>query len=321
MTMTDAIYYMALAAVALLKITTLILVMFVLVAIILSPLLLPFLFRKPLASAIRRLFAALLVVVVVLTAGAVHAQIPVTDVLAQVEHITNVVLQETIKAIRHSQAERVYKMSLRLSQWVSLTGYNLHRDLMPEWRIHCWFAECGGLFANDYLHALTYGDWTGAGYDTVTVPRRDPAPAFSAGFTTESQAIIRSNLATLDLVDSALVRGTHTAGQYRFGGRAEAEAIINFQAMVTDEDLEQSLAAKLDHVAAAKLVTVQNKQARAAMDVALLEQLAVEGVLERETDAAVNNMRLTRMFAEDGEGGPPSITAGATSALQGWHLR
>jgi hypothetical protein len=270
----------------------------------------------------RRLSIVVLVCLVFGLAGTVaQAQLPVTDVLALAEKITQNVLQETTKAIRQLQAEKVYKMSIRLSEWVDLATYVIDAVDMPEWRIHCWFDACGGLYANDYLSALTYGDRSGAGYASVTVPRQDPSAAFTTGYTPKSQAIMRTYLASLDLLDSSIVRDTHVAGQYRFGGRDESEALIELQDMVLKKDPTESLASSLDQVSAAKIVTLQNKQARAAMETALLEQLAVEQVLDRETDVAVHNMIMTTLQAQGDEPGPPSVVAGATDALSNWHLR
>jgi ACT domain-containing protein len=269
-----------------------------------------------------RIITALILAFVLSGAAVSRAQIPVTDVLALAEHIVDVALQETIKVVRQSQAELTYKMSLRLSTWVSLARYVIDAENMPEWRIHCWFAECGNLFANDYLQALTYGDPSGAGYDSVTVTRLDPSPAFSTGYTPEAQAILRSQLGTLDLIDSSIVRASHTAGQHRFGGRTEAEALIALQDMVTDEDREQSLAAVLDKVSAASIVELQNKQTRAALETAILEQLVVEQTVAREADVELSNMMLTKLRADaDDEDRPPSVVDHATDALRNWRLR
>jgi hypothetical protein len=270
----------------------------------------------------RRLVTPLALALVLTGATASRAQIPVTDAIALAEHIVAVGLQTTIRVLRQSQAELTYKMSLRLSEWTSLAGYLIDRDNMPEWRIHCWFTECGNLFANDYLQALTYGDPAGAGYDSVTVKRLDPAPAFSAGYTPKAQAILRSQLGTLDLLDSSIVRASHTAGQHRFGGRTEAEALIALQDMVTDEDREQSLAAVLDKVSAASIVELQNKQTRAALETAILEQLVVEQTVAREADVELSNMALTKLRSDaDDENRPPSVVDHATEALRNWRLR
>ena len=71
----------------------------------------------------KRFMPALVLAFVLSSAAVTRAQLPVTDVLALVEHITEVALQQTIKAVRQLQAEKVYKMSLRLSQWVELARY------------------------------------------------------------------------------------------------------------------------------------------------------------------------------------------------------
>lgn len=233
-------------------------------------------------------------VLVGLLAADARAQIPVTDVLALVEHIADTALQVTIKVVRQTQAELTYKMSLPLSTWITLVGYVIDRDLMPEWRIHCWFTECGNLYANDYLQSLSYGDPTGAGLATVSLPRVDPTAALaSAG--PEAQLVLRAQLGMLDLLDSALVRGSHTAGQHRFGGRAEAAALIALQAAVTEEDSEQSLASAMDKQSAAAIVELQNKQTRAALETALLEQLVVEQTVQREADVETSNMFMRRL--------------------------
>jgi hypothetical protein len=268
-----------------------------------------------------RVVTGLVLAFVLAGATATRAQIPVTDILALAEHIIDVGLQETIKVVRQSQAELTYKMSLRLSTWTSLAGYRILADDMPEWRIHCWFPECGNLFANDYLQSLTYGDPSGAGYAAVTVKRLDPSPAFSTGYTPEAQAVLRSQLGVLDLIDSAMVRDSHTAGQHRFGGRTESEALIAMQDMVTDEDSEQSLAAVLDKVSAASIVELQNKQTRAQLETALLEQLVVEQTFAREADVELSNMALTKLRSDTDEGGAPSVVDNATEALRNWRLR
>jgi hypothetical protein len=267
-----------------------------------------------------RFIPALVLASVLSSAAVTRAQLPVTDVLALVEKITEVALQQTIKAVRQLQAEKVYKMSLRLSQWVELARYYIDAEFMPEWRIHNWFTD-DVLYAKDYHWALTYGDPAGVGYASVTVKRADASSAFSAGYTPDAQAIMRSNLATLDLMDSVMVRGSHTAGQHRFGGRADAEAIIRLQEMVLETDPNASLAASLDQVAVGKIVALQSKQTRAQLETALLEQLVVEQTLEREGEAALSNMIVTRMRAYQDEGGPPSVVKNAPDALRNWRLR
>jgi len=271
----------------------------------------------------RRFLPALVLGIALATTPVAHAQIPVIDALALVEKVTNTVLQATITGIRLIQAQRIYKMSLRISEWISLHKYFLDAEFMPEWRIHNWFTD-DVLFAKDYHWALTYGDPTGAGFASVTVPRRDPSAAFAAGYTPEATAVLRSYLAQLDALDSTLVTGTDVAGEYRFGGRAEAEAIIAYQDMILTDDPNSALATALDQIAAAELVTLQNKQARAAMDRALLEQLLVEQILDREADAEAHNARLAGLTVPGGDGeggGPPSVVAGADAALQNWRLR
>jgi hypothetical protein len=91
---------------------------------------------------------------------------------------------------------------------------------------------------------------------------------------------------------------------------------------VTDEDREQSLAAVLDKVSAASIVELQNKQTRAALETAILEQLVVEQTVAREADVELSNMMLTKLRADaDDEDRPPSVVDHATDALRNWRLR
>jgi hypothetical protein len=101
-----------------------------------------------------RFIPALVIALCVSGAAVTEAQIPVTDALALIQHIVTVTLQDTINVVRHTQAERVYKMSLRLSDWGSLGRYVIDRDFMPEWRIHNWFTD-DVLYAKPYHFALT----------------------------------------------------------------------------------------------------------------------------------------------------------------------
>lgn len=259
-------------------------------------------------------------VLLVSLASTSHAQIAVTDVLAFVKHVALVLLQIETQAVRQDQAERVYKMSLRLSTWTSLLKYAIDREDQPEWRIHCWFEGCGNLYANDYLHALTYGDADGAGYDHVTTPRQ-PAGGILDGLSDEAAASVRADLALIDLADSAIIRGTHETGRIRFASRDEAEAIIALDAIVTDDTVDDSLAASLDRVTAASMLEAQNKQTRAELEAATLEQLLVEQAWDRSGETAITNMRIRKLQADQGgEDRLPSMVDRATDALVGWRL-
>jgi len=268
-----------------------------------------------------RFVPALVIAFVLAGSAPTLAQTPVIDFLANVQHFIQVGLQQTQKVIRQSQAEKVYKMSVRISAWVSLARYVIDRDFMPEWRIHCWFAECGNLYSNDYLRSLTYGDQFGRGYDSVTLKRHDADGVFGAGLTDKAEAVLRSSLAAIDLMDSTMIQGSHTAGINRFGGRDEAEVLIKVQDAVLDDDGEQSLAAVLDKASVNAMTEAANKQTQAQLDTAAVEQLVTQQTVEREGEVSTMNMALTWMASED----DPETSAAARDRrpdpLQTWHLR
>jgi hypothetical protein len=269
----------------------------------------------------KRFVPALVIAFVLAGAASTQAQTPVTDFFAIVQHILEVGLQQTQKVIRQSQAEKVYKMSVRLAAWVSLAQYVIDRDFMPEWRIHCWFAECGNLYANDYLQALTYGDPSGRGYDSVTLKRADPSGVFHAGLTDKAEVILRSALAAIDLMDSTMIRDSHTAGINRFGGRNESQVLIDLQAAILDEDGEQSLAAVMDKASVNAMTEAANKQTQAQLDTAIVEQLLTQQTVEREGDVALMNMSLTWMAAQEEDAARAAERANAPDPLKTWHLR
>jgi len=253
-----------------------------------------------------------------LGAGIGHAQLVVFDPLAFAQHLIISGLQDDMNSTRQSQAEKVYKMSLRLAQWTSMNRFDINRDLMPEWRIHNWFTD-DVLYARPYNFALTYGDSIGDGYDRVTIPRHDAVRIF-AWLDPSAAATMRTQLALIDLADSAIIRGTHETGRLRFNGRNEAESIIAMQADVLKEDNEESLTAVLDKLSGAALVEAQNKQARAQFQAAVLEQLLIDQLWDRDADAALMNMQLRLMQAAQDDEGARSIVDGAGDTIRNWRL-
>lgn len=272
----------------------------------------------------RRFVPALVIAGVVGGSAISQAQIvctipcPIFDPLAKVQHVIVAATTEATNVIKQMQNERLYKMSLRVSTWgVTLKKYFIPQDDVPEvWKIHNWFTD-DVLYAKPFNHALSYGDASGDGFREVAVPRRSAAGVMGA-VGADAEAVLRSDLATLDVADSIIERGTHTTGRLRYNGRTEAEIIERLQDDATDEDPNQSLTAVLDKVALEAVVRARNQQAQGEFQSAILEQLLVDQLWERNADTAHMNMLLTTMQAQqDGEGRGPDLT---TDALSGWHL-
>lgn len=263
--------------------------------------------------------ALLLAAAIVFSPTPVRAQLPVTDLFALVQHLIKAGIERAINELHHQQAERLYKMSLRLDEWRPLIHYVLDAEFMPEWRIHPWFVEAV-LFARPFLWSLTYGDRTGVGYAEVTVPRVPAAEAEAmVGLDPVSARQLRSQLALIDLADSLTIRGTHDEGRDRFNGRSEAQAIIDFQETVTDGSNADSVTAVLDKVAHGTLITAQNRQARIRMQLAILEHQILARLRQREASTAHGNLVTTILSTPAGP--DPDPVAGNGDALANWSIR
>ena len=98
--------------------------------------------------------------------------------------------------------------------------------------------------------------------------------------------------------------------------RAELRAIQALETDVTNGSLEQSMTAVLDKISGGVLVGARQRQNRAQVLAAVVEQLAVEGKRARDTEAATLNMQLTSW--RDREAVNAAFVAGAGDALGTW---
>lgn len=271
-------------------------------------------------------FIPAVVIAIVLSGTAIsQAQIlctipcPIWDPLAIAKQVIMSELQDVINTVTQHQAEKLYKMSWRLSEWTSLAKYLIDRDDMPEWRIHNYFTE-DVLYAKPFNYALTYGDATGEGYEQVVLPRRAPGGLFD-GLSATAGAFLRSEQALVELADSAIIRGTHETGRLRFNGREESEAIIAMQEDVTKVDNTEALTAVLDKMSGEALVEARNKQARGQLQAAILEQLLVEQAWDRNAEAELWDMVRTQLgAATDDEGLTALVTESGDTLRHFWQF-
>ena len=247
--------------------------------------------------------------------GLARAQIVITDPAVTLRAQVIAVLKSQVLDTLRQEADRVRRMSKRLSASTSLDRYAL-TDI-PKWRIHSFLSE-QFLYANPYNAALNYGDGRGAGYEDVARPRQAPGAELTglAGLAPGAHAAIVSELATLDAADSTIIAGTDQTGQLRYNGRKELAAIDALEGDTIDPSPSQSATAVLDKISGAGLIRARQQQARIQLLGAVVEQLLVDNKRSRDTEAATMNMQLERL--RWGRAANSSLVAGAADALRTW---
>jgi hypothetical protein len=254
-------------------------------------------------------------------AAASHAQIvctipcPVWDVQAILRNIAINALKTELNKVLNDQQHLFVTMATRLAKLTPLKKYVIPMDDTPEWRIHDWFSGAV-LFANAFHAALTYGDHSGAGYDAVALPRIGGVEGVLSRLSPQAAAYLRDELATLDIADSTIIRGTDDTGRQRFNGREEARTIDELQQAVTDENDAHSLTAVMDTVSAAGLMEAQDKQARIQLEAATLEQLILDNMRDRNSDTMQMNMTLNQL--RDGRRIGQALIQGSENSLRLW---
>ena len=249
---------------------------------------------------------------VLMTATPGDAQWLVHDPAVTSRNGVTAVLKEVLVRVQQQQHSELRRMAHRLSMFTTLAKYRLVDT--PRWRIH----DIEGpkfLFARDYQAALNYGDSAGRGFLVVSHPVIDAAAALERLSVSGRQAL-RSQLATLDVADSAIISATHDSGQLRYNGRRELAAIDGLERDVTNDSLEQSTTAILDKLSGAGLIGARQRQARIQLLDGMVEQLLVEGKRARDTDTAAMNMQLTAW--RDRAAVNQAFVTGTGDALRTW---
>ena len=256
--------------------------------------------------------ALLILVVVVLLSGTGHAQIAVHDSSVTIRNAITAALKEYLLEVQMAQHSQIRRMAQRLSFFTDLGKYTALEA--PRWRRHPGEDGEGEMLSSSLQSALDFGDAEGASYTALAhTVMADPATV--AALPVEARGVVQRQLATIDLADAVSVATIHNTGRLRFAGRAELNAIEALDADVTDGSLEQSATAVLDKISGATLIAARQRQARSALLIGLVEQLAVDTKRERDTHAAALNMQLSQ-WANAPE--PGAAFVGTGDALRRW---
>jgi hypothetical protein len=253
----------------------------------------------------------LILVVVVLLSGTGHAQIAVHDSSVTIRNAITAALKEYLLEVQMAQHSQIRRMAQRLSFFTDLGKYSAPEA--PRWRRHPGEDGEGEMLSSSLQSALDFGDAEGASY-TALVHSVMVDPALAA-VPAEARRIVQSQLATIDLADAVGVATIHNTGRLRFAGRAELNAIEALDADVTNGSLEQSATAVLDKISGATLIAARQRQARSALLMGLVEQLAVDTKRERDTHAAALNMQLSQWA---NAAAPGAAFSGTGDALRTW---
>jgi len=240
----------------------------------------------------------------------VAAQIGVHDAAVTLRNSITAAVKELMVRTQIDQHGTLRRMARRLSAHTNLDKYAVQD--VPRWRTHDFETY---FYANNYHAALNYGDALGAAYQGVTqqmlsagdVMRRLSAPA---------QRALVARLATVEAADATAIAATHNSGSLRYNGRRELAAIDALETDVIDPSLEQSTTAVLDKISGAVLIGARQRQARAQLVAAVVEQLLVDNKRARDTETTAINMQLVTW--RDAHVANEAFVSGSADALRTW---
>jgi len=256
---------------------------------------------------------SLTVLVLVTNQTPALGQLTVLDRAVTARNAATAVVKESILRIQREQHSQLRRMAQRLSMFTDLAKYSLPGA--PRWRIHDFENPELQALSRGLHAALNYGDAAGAAYLAVSHPIQTAAPLV-ARLGPAARRLALSRLATLEAADASAIAAIHESGRLRLNGRRELAALEVLDEHVVDPTLEQSATAVLDKVSGAELVGARQRQARAQLLGAIVEQLLVDSKRARDTDALALNMQLTTW--RDGAAANDAFVRGSADALSTW---
>lgn len=256
--------------------------------------------------------AVLVIVGLLVLGGTGHAQIAVHDTSVTIRNAITAALKEYLLEVQVAQHSQLRRMAHRLSMFTDLGKYSAPDA--PRWRRHPGEDGEGEMLSSLLQSALDFGDADGASFRSLVHSVRADAASLAA-LPAGARSVLERQLATIDLTDAVSVATIHNSGRLRFAGRAELNAIEALDADVIDGSLEQSATAVLDKISGATLIGARQRQARSALLMGLVEQLAVDTKRERDTHAAALNMQLSQWANGPA---PGAAFSGTGDALRTW---
>src|SRR5690606_30071183 len=107
-------------------------------------------------------------VLILVAASGVRAQIPVTDVANVIQARITAVVKEYQHLLQRAQHSQLRRMAQRLSMFTNLGKYGVPEP--PRWRTHDFENPALFHFSRAYHAALNYGDAAGAAYLAISHP-------------------------------------------------------------------------------------------------------------------------------------------------------
>ena len=171
-------------------------------------------------------------------------------------------------------------------------------------------------YGRPWLQGLNSGDAAGGAY--MQVARRLERPgALLATLPPAARQAVERAYATIEITDSVAQMGGHQVALVRgYSGRLQAAVNALERDVVNTAPGYHETTAVLDKIAAGQLLAGRQDMAANQLLSHVLEQLLVRSKRQRDSEAAVMNMRLVGL--RDGRAASGSVVRGAAHDLRAW---